>query len=155
MGGNVKVKLKICLDMKDDTSASICTKYFCIFVNLMIFYFLGKGWNVNIKDVKCCGEIYPFTKLNLDGACIYEGQILHECTGPPPKRCGSCNPTDPLKNKFFLFCKMTPRFNFSTLKCNNMTPNPLKMHIREVWFKHFENFIHSFWFQLQYSNSCF
>jgi hypothetical protein len=31
-------------------------------------------------------------------------------------------------------------FNFSTLKCNNMTPNALKMHIREVRFKHFENF---------------
>jgi hypothetical protein len=42
-------------------------------------------------------------------------------------------------NKIF-FVKWPPRFNYSTLKCNNMTPNALKMHIREVWFKHFENF---------------
>jgi hypothetical protein len=39
-----------------------------------------------------------------------------------------------------LFCKMTPWFNFSTIKFNNTTPNALKMHISEVWFKHFENF---------------
>jgi hypothetical protein len=57
---------------------------------------------------------------------------------------------------------MTHWLNFSTLKCNNMTPNALKMHIREVWFKHFENFNpthfgqpHSFWFELHYSNSLF
>jgi hypothetical protein len=35
---------------------------------------------------------------------------------------------------------MTPWLNFSTLRCNNITPNALKMYIREVWFKHFENF---------------
>jgi hypothetical protein len=59
---------------------------------------------------------------------------------PPKNRCGSGNPTDPLgtlptqvfyplKNFFFV------NLNFSTLKslrCNNMTPNALKMHIREV-----------------------
>jgi hypothetical protein len=51
---------------------------------------------------------------------------------------------------------MTPWFIFSILKCNNMTPNALKMQIREVWFKQFENFNPThFGFNIQYSNSLF
>jgi hypothetical protein len=59
-------------------------------------------------------------RLSLEEYILSHGTVRQK-----KNRCGSGNPTDAL---------------ISTLKCNNMTPNALKMHIREVWFKHFENF---------------
>jgi hypothetical protein len=40
----------------------------------------------------------------------------------------------------FLFVKWPPDYIFPPYKCNIMSPNALKMYIREVWFNHFENF---------------